>query len=81
MYRKTKLMRKVERQCQRPLESLIPEKITEQGLTLTAKELGIGNATLGYWMLKLGISMRRVALSPGENLVVTRLDREAPYEG
>jgi hypothetical protein len=58
MYHKTKSMRRVEEQHQQPLEVLLPKKITEQGLTLTAKELGVNKATLGYWMLKLGITMR-----------------------
>jgi hypothetical protein len=81
MTRKTKFMRRVEEQYQQPLEVLLPKKITEQGLTLTAKELGVGKATLGYWMLKLGVSTIRVVLSPGDSLVVTRLDREVPDEG
>ena len=40
---------------------------------MTADELGVSKATLGYWLLKLGISVRRVALAPGETLEVKRV--------
>jgi len=41
-------------------------------LSATAEELGVSKATLGYWLLKLGINVRRVALAPGETLEVKR---------
>ena len=72
MVRKTKLMLKVEKQFQRPLDKLLPERVNEIGLSQTADELGVSKATLGYWLLKLGINVRRVALSPGETLEVKR---------
>lgn len=72
MGRKTKLMLRVEAQHQRPLEKLLPELVNERGLSATADELDISKATLGYWLLKLGIVTRRVALSPGEILEVKR---------
>lgn len=72
MARKTKLMMRVEKEFQRPLERLLPEKVNEIGLSATAEELGVSKATLGYWLLKLGISVRRVALAPGETLEVKR---------
>ncbi len=72
MARKTKLMQRVEKEHQRPLERLLPEKVNEIGLSATAEELGVSKATLGYWLLKLGISVRRVALAPGETLEVKR---------
>lgn len=71
--RKTKTMLKVENQFQRPLEKLLPEKVTELGLSDTAHELGVNKATLSYWLLKLGINVRRVALAPGETLEVKRV--------
>jgi len=46
--------------------------INEQGLTGTAQTLEVSKATLGYWLLKLGINVRRVALAPGESLEVKR---------
>lgn len=72
MPRKTKLMLQVEKEHQRPLETLLPELVNERGLSTTAEDLGISKATLGYWMLKLGIHVRRVALRPGESIEITR---------
>ena len=71
--RKTKLMQRVEREHQRPLERLLPEMVNEKGLSSTADDLGVSKATLGYWLLKLGINVRRVALAPGETLEVKRV--------
>ena len=73
MARKTKLMQRVEKEFARPLERLLPEKVNEVGLSGTAEELGVSKATLGYWLLKLGINVRRVALAPGETLEVKRI--------
>ncbi len=72
MARRTKLMQRVEDSHQRPLERLLPEMVNELGLSVTAQELGVSKATLGYWLLKLGINVRRVALAPGETLEVKR---------
>ena len=73
MARKTKLMQRVEKEFQRPLERLLPEKVNEVGLSATAEELGVSKATLGYWLLKLGINVRRVALAPGETMELKRI--------
>ncbi len=73
MARKTKLMQRVETEHQRPLERLLPEMVNEIGLSATAEELKVSKATLGYWLLKLGINVRRVALAPGETLEVKRI--------
>ena len=72
MARRTKLMQQVEEKYQRPLERLLPEKVNELGLSATAEELGVSKATLGYWLLKMRIDVRRVALAPGETLEVKR---------
>lgn len=66
-------MQRVESDHQRPLERLLPELVNELGLSETASELGVSKATLGYWLLKLGINVRRVALAPGETLEVKRV--------
>jgi hypothetical protein len=65
-------MQQVEDRFKQPLERLLPEMINEHGLTATATELEVSKATLGYWLLKLGINVRRVALAPGESLEVKR---------
>ena len=72
MARKTKLMLRVEQDYQRSLERLLPEMVNEKGLSMSAQEMGVSKATLGYWLLKLGINVRRVALAPGETLEVKR---------
>ena len=73
MRRKTKKMIAVEERYQQPLEKMLPPLVTEQGLSATADEIGVSKATLGYWLLKLGIDVHRVALEPGESLEVKRV--------
>ena len=72
MARKTRLMVQVEEQFHQPLERLLPEMINQHGLSATAAQLEVSKATLSYWLLKLGINVRRVALAPGETLEVKR---------
>ncbi len=71
MTRKTKKMIAVEEEFGL-LEKILPEMVTEEGLSRTADTLGVSKATLGYWLLKLGINVRRVALAPGETLEIKR---------
>ena len=73
MARKTKKMIAVEDRWRQPLEKMLPEMVTEQGLSRSAEQLGVRKATLGYWLLKLGINVRRGALAPGETLEVKRV--------
>lgn len=73
MARKTKLMLRVEKQNGRPLEELLPERVNDVGLSATAEELGVSKATLGYWLLKLGISVRRIAVSPNEVVEIRKI--------
>jgi hypothetical protein len=73
MRRKTKKMIAVEERYQQPLEKMLPPLVTEQGLSATADEIGVSKATLGYWLLKLGIDVHRIALAPGESLEVKRV--------
>ena len=70
----SKLMRTVSERYQRPLEKMLPEMMNEKGLSGTADELGISNATLAYWMLKLGLNTRRVTLAQGESLEIKRTE-------
>ena len=71
--RKTKKMVAVEERFHKPLEKMLPEMVTAEGLSATADRLGVSKATLGYWLLKLGINVRRVALAPGDTLEVRRV--------
>ncbi len=73
MARKTRLMQQVEGRYRQPLERLLPQMINERGLSATALYLEVSKATLGYWLLKLGINVHRVALAPGESLEVKRV--------
>lgn len=75
MARKTKKMLAVEERFRQPLEDMLPEMVTIQGLTGTANYLGVSKATLGYWLLKFRIDVRRVALAPGDTLEVNRLNQ------
>ena len=70
--RKTKLMRSVEEAHGQPLETLVPNLVNEVGMSRAAAQLGVSPATLGYWMLKMGIQYRRVALADGETIEVRR---------
>lgn len=72
MAKKTKLMERVERELKQPLERVLPQMINEHGLSGTADRLKVSKATLGYWLLKMGINVRRVALAPGESLEIKR---------
>ena len=72
MNRKTKKMMAVEERFGRTLESMLPEMVTDRGLSATAEYLGVSKATLGYWLLKLGINVRRIALAPGETIEVRK---------
>ena len=73
MVRRTKMMLKVEAKFRQPLEELLPEMVTDMGLSATADELGVSKATLGYWLLKLGINVRRIALGPGDAVEIKRV--------
>ncbi len=75
---KTKKMIVVEQQFKERLETLLPKMVTARGLSRTADQLGVSKATLGYWLLKLGIKVRRVALGPGDTLTLER--HEEPKE-
>ncbi len=72
MVRKTRKMTAVEDRFGQSLEKMLPEMVTEHGLSATADQLDVSKATLAYWLLKLGIHVRRVALAPGETLEVKR---------
>src|SRR3990167_6621136 len=64
-------MLRVEREYQRPLEQLLPEMVNEHGLSGCADKLGVSKGAVGYWLMRLGINMQRVALAPGATLTVS----------
>ena len=72
MVRKSKLMRQIESRYDRPLEELLPRMYNEKGLPAMAADLGVSKGTVWYWLLKFGINVRRVALSPGDDVEVVR---------
>ncbi len=73
---KTAKMIAAQKRIGSPLESVLPGMITDLGQTGSAEKLGVSKATIGYWLLKLGIEVRRVALGPGDKLTVERADGE-----
>lgn len=70
MARKTRKMKEVEKEFQRPLEELVPELISEHGLSEAAEIMGLSKATLGFWELKLGYETRRVVVKINEEVPV-----------
>ncbi|MBR91181.1 MAG: hypothetical protein CL903_00015 [Dehalococcoidia bacterium] len=72
---KTKKMLSAEKKLRRPLERALPEMVNEYGLTGAAKRVGVSKATLSYWLLKLDIEIRRVALAKGEEIEIRRVER------
>ena len=70
MRKKTKQMLAVEERLGEPLQTILPGLITERGLVGSADHIGVSKATLGYWLLKLDITVHRVALAPGYSLML-----------
>ena len=73
MPRKSPKMIQVEKRHRRQLEELLPEMVTEHGITETAKQLRLSKATLNYWLLKLQVRVVRIALRPGESYEIRRV--------
>ena len=70
--KKTKMMLEIEERFGRDITELLADLVTEYGLTETAEILGTSKANVGYWMLKLDILVKRVAVAPGDSLRVRR---------
>jgi hypothetical protein len=73
MTQKSKTMKRVEEEQGESLQTLLPRCINELGMTGTAEALAVSKSTIGYWCLKLGIAVQRVALVPGERVVIRRI--------
>ena len=65
----TKLMESVQEQ-HGPLDKVLPRLFNEKGMRGTAKALGVSKGSIAYWMLKRGIEVKTVVLSPGEEVVI-----------
>lgn len=72
MAEKTPKMIEVEKVWHESLETLLPKMVTAHGLTGTSERLWVSKATLGYWLLKLNIKVKRIALAPGDTLTLRR---------
>ena len=73
MSQKTKTMKRVEEEQGESLQTLLPRCINELGMTGAADALSVSKSTIGYWCLKLGIAVQRVALVPGEKVVIRKI--------
>lgn len=70
--KKSKLMRQVENQQGERLETLLPKLMAELGAGGAAAELGVSKATIGYWCLKMGLRIERVAVPPEWEVIIKR---------
>lgn len=50
---KTKLMLRIEKEQQRPLERLLPEMVNEYGQVETARRLNVSRTTLYNWLFDI----------------------------
>tara|TARA_Y100000310_G_scaffold161557_2_gene161432 strand:- start:2781 stop:2993 length:213 start_codon:yes stop_codon:yes gene_type:complete len=69
------MMKRVEEAFDEKLETLLPRLINSDGMSETADQIGTSKSSLGYWCLKLGIEVRRVALAPGETVQIRKIAR------
>ena len=72
--RRSPKMREVEKRFSRDLLTMLPEMLTEHGLTGAADMLDLSKATLAHWLLKLDIVVHRVALRPGQILKIVDVE-------
>lgn len=79
--RKTKKMLAVEERLGDDLEIVLPELVTEHGLSATADILGVSKATLGYWLLKLDLVVRRLVVRSGDTIEIKRSERTQTLKG
>ena len=72
MKNKTKLMLEAEERIGQNIEQALPQLVTELGVAETGRRLGVSTATVNYWMLKFGIQLQRVAVTPKDQVIVKR---------
>ena len=61
--RKSKKMLEVEQEHGEQLETLLPRRYNEMGFPAMVEELGLNRSTLWYWFLKMGVRIKRVAIT------------------
>ena len=62
-------MREVQNKFGQPLPKLLVELQNLHGAARTCELLGISKASLGYWNLKCGIRVVRIAYIPGKETI------------
>jgi len=71
-------MRQAEARVGASLATYLPDQLNGVGhdgaFTILAHDLGVSKATLGYWMLKLGIRMEDVAVRSGDRVYAVAAD-------
>ena len=72
MPRDTALIREIERREGKSLIDILQSGYNEEGLVPLATRLGVSRSTIWYWLLRCRLDIHRVALRPGERLVITR---------
>ena len=72
--RKSAKMRQVEQERGRPIECLLANRVQEVGMSAASDELGISKASISYWLMKLDVTVERVALLPGDIVEIKRGD-------
>lgn len=66
----TALMLEAEKKAGKPLAQALPEIYNVLGPTQTAEFFGVEGGTITYWLAKLGIPVRRLAVPPGYRLML-----------
>ena len=64
------LMKAVARRHRQPLEQLLRQVCTEYEKVEAAQLLGVSTATIDYWLQRFGISIIRVAVGPGDQVII-----------
>ena len=69
----TRLMTQAEQKVKRPLKDYLLEglnggQMLDGRFVEMAEELEISKSGLGYWMLRLGVQVRGVAVVPGDRV-------------
>lgn len=70
MLKKTKLMKRVERDRKARVELLIPRLVIEQGARKTAALLGVTERTILNWMPRFGLKRRILYVPDGYEVFV-----------